>query len=91
MDLFKKLRAMFVKAPDTKSDTVKDDNCGIVHCATGITNAEYIRVCEALAAEHQKARERQHPGADKPSAYMKGLEYAMSLLEDVQIVRMWVE
>lgn len=47
----------------------------------GINNAQYYGILNALEAELQNAADRQRPGAKEPSAYMKGLLFAIKLLE----------
>lgn len=50
----------------------------------GITTGEYCRIERELDEELTRAASRQRPGASGPSAYMRGLLFAIDLLNSVK-------
>lgn len=48
----------------------------------GISSAEFGSICIAIDDEYEAARSRQKPGAKGPSNYMKGLKFALDILEN---------
>ena len=58
---------------------------------TGVTEEEYNNVYSALEAEYTAAASRQRAGTMEPSKYMKGLQYALDLLESIEPHKMEVQ
>jgi len=69
----KKLRKLF------KKKEIPTD--GVI---VGITDAEYLRIHDKLSAELEAAKARQKPTSEKPSGYMRGLEFAIYTLETIK-------
>jgi hypothetical protein len=57
----------------------------------GLTASEYLDIQHALDAELGAAATRQRAGAKEPSAYMKGLLFAIKLLESANMHVVGVE
>lgn len=50
----------------------------------GITTGEYCKICSDIEEELNTASSRQRTGTKEPSAYMKGLQFALNLLKAVK-------
>lgn len=56
----------------------------VVRPIIGITDAEYLRISDALNQEYEDACKRQKLGSKKPSGYMKGLKRAIEIVLSVE-------
>ena len=54
---------------------------GIIKPVVGITESEWIKVYNAIVCEREAAKQRQRSADAKPSDFMRGLDYAMSILD----------
>ncbi len=75
----------FVKKITSKFTNKKHATGGIVpKPVVGITADEFNKIYNALDNEWNEAAKRQKKGATEPSRYMKGLEFALDLLESIK-------